>query len=299
MCVSKVISNSNPKSFFAYESDHPMPTKNIPLQTANTTKPHLLLVKWDSGWEEIDLNLIEAARTAPHTDGKPIIRTYEQRNEDGRVVAYEPALEITTDSFSLGYSDAGYWVDDLDMIQPADGELGEAKYTRKNGKWECNWHSKDDSDNPIKIDCKLAEQVRDTRQTNAKVRMARFRSIILKGVKACIVTGETDKRNLDAAHIHEVTNEGEDVRLNGLPMRKDIHALFDRHILTIADDGTVSMNEVPETYKYLFTDKACTTWKKDPKDEINELPGRLGYIKERNKIRLEKAKGKNIGSNRP
>jgi putative restriction endonuclease len=54
--------------------------------------------------------------------------------------------------------------------------------------------------------------------------------------RRCIVTGERTLPALEAAHILPVTEQGTHEVSNGLLLRRDLHALFDQHYITITPD---------------------------------------------------------------
>lgn len=54
--------------------------------------------------------------------------------------------------------------------------------------------------------------------------------------RRCVITGERTLPALEAAHIVPVAEEGAHEISNGLLFRRDLHALFDQHYITIAPD---------------------------------------------------------------
>ena len=59
-------------------------------------------------------------------------------------------------------------------------------------------------------------------------------SVIQAYERRCVVTGEKTLPALEAAHILSVKDQGTHETSNGLLLRRDLHALFDQHYLTIA-----------------------------------------------------------------
>jgi predicted acetyltransferase len=90
----------------------------------------------------------------------------------------------------------------------------------------------------------------------------RFRAELLKKTVVCEITGESELRALEAAHILPVHQGGNFEAENGLLLRADIHTLFDRGLLHIAGDGTVKLNEdfLHEESNYL-TEANTKGWK--------------------------------------
>jgi putative restriction endonuclease len=61
--------------------------------------------------------------------------------------------------------------------------------------------------------------------------------------RRCVVTGERTLPALEAAHILPVTNEGNHEISNGLLLRRDLHALFDQHYVTITPDKALIISK--------------------------------------------------------
>lgn len=60
-----------------------------------------------------------------------------------------------------------------------------------------------------------------------------FRDRLYSAWHGCAITGTTVEAALDAAHIRPYGGPKSNVPSNGLPLRGDLHRLFDRHLLTI------------------------------------------------------------------
>ncbi|MGG1678437.1 HNH endonuclease [Neobacillus sp. NRS-1170] len=58
----------------------------------------------------------------------------------------------------------------------------------------------------------------------------------------CSITGETTEAVLEACHIQDFVNEGSDHYQNGILLRVDIHRLFDKVLIQINEDYTVSVS---------------------------------------------------------
>jgi len=61
--------------------------------------------------------------------------------------------------------------------------------------------------------------------------------------RRCVVTGEKTLPALEAAHIVPVTQQGMHEIPNGLLLRRDLHALFDQHYITITPDKTLIVSK--------------------------------------------------------
>jgi len=232
--------------------------------TANTpTAPLMMAVKWYSGTERLDMHEIAKALEA-YTPGATItVQTTELREEEFCEVLYEPTIapsSISPGAFTLTYTDGGYWLDDSDELLSAEGDLGTATYQQtvdKDGKtiWTCAWESFDEEPVRAAPTCTLSDAVTSRAYAvhTRAVRDTKFRKLILQEKPKCLITGETDTRVLDAAHIHEVRHGGKDIFENGIVLRTDLHKLFDQHILTLNTDGVFIMEPLLDSYRDLFS----------------------------------------------
>lgn len=267
-----------------------MPQSRSLHQTATQSNPLALIVTWGSGEETLDIQTIEAALAVLKPGTDVTIQTTEFRTEEAREVVYEPKLARVPDGFTLTYTDEGQWVDDIGELRSADGDLGTARYRKLNvagkSKWVCQWVGENNPQMQIEIRCKLSDEVRDRKEVKALVRDARFRNLVLGDNPHCLVTGETDRRVLEAAHICAVKNEGNDGFENGIVLRADLHKLFDRHILTISNDGRFSMSPVLKSYNYLF-DEDGKSWRRETLINHDELNRYVKNIDRRNAERVK------------
>ncbi len=68
--------------------------------------------------------------------------------------------------------------------------------------------------------------------------------------RRCAITGERTLPALDAAHIRPFSEKGLHVVSNGVLMRRDLHALFDKGYVTITPDMNVEISRwIKEEYE--------------------------------------------------
>lgn len=72
---------------------------------------------------------------------------------------------------------------------------------------------------------------------NSRPGQQQFRHDVLKEIKKCPITGVTVPDVLQAAHIKPYAYGGPQTVDNGLPLRADIHCLFDAGLLTLCPQG--------------------------------------------------------------
>jgi putative restriction endonuclease len=68
-------------------------------------------------------------------------------------------------------------------------------------------------------------------------------SVIQAYERRCVVTGEKTLPALEAAHILSVKDQGVHETTNGLLLRRDLHALFDQHYVTITPDKSLVVSK--------------------------------------------------------
>lgn len=88
-----------------------------------------------------------------------------------------------------------------------------------------------------------AERVRPEGVTYAcRDGQTEFRSLILAAYGRCVVTGCDVEPVLQAAHIIPYVDARSNIVSNGLCLRSDIHALYDRNLIRIGADGVVRVD---------------------------------------------------------
>lgn len=229
---------------------------------ATTTEPMMMAVKWYSGTERLDMSEIANALQQYKPGADVTVQTIELREEELWEVLYQPTIapsSLSPGAFTLTYTNGGVWLDDTDELLEADGDYGVATYQKTVDEvevtsWTCTWKGFENPPVLATPTCTLSNATisRTYREHTRAVRDARFRELIMQGKAKCLITGETDTRVLDVAHIHEVRHSGLDVIENGIVLRTDLHKLFDQHILTIDDNGVFTMDPILSSYKELF-----------------------------------------------
>jgi hypothetical protein len=219
------------------------------MQVKEVNAQETFRVKWASGAEFIDLNEIRSFAR----EGEPKIVTTEIRN-DGQLAVYSPIITWLPDGgFSLRYDDPG----EYDSGEAAGGDLGTASYRHHDGVWHCSWEFDDGVRPTVTPQCKLlvSGSARELQVVRRLKRNYEFRNMILKADdNECAITGERLSCLLEAAHVWEVKHGGGDTRENGLTLRKDIHALFDKRLIDIGTNGVIRADKsLSPSYQALFS----------------------------------------------
>ena len=225
-----------------------------------------IIVEWDPkktdpGTEyidDIDLDNLEDCPVQmqtnfwnPDGDGGEFIRwnieVWVERPADDRtvlVVKYdeEQNPEITLDPRE------GYWGKNRIIVVPGQ-DRGDYCWTPKYGKvvesegTEYGWKKKE------------LREPRNRRRSTQQIRDERFRPQIIARDQKCVITGETTKAALDAAHIIPAAKNGNEIPENGIVLRADIHRLYDAGMFIIHPETGKPVNinpELPETYTQLL-----------------------------------------------
>ena len=80
---------------------------------------------------------------------------------------------------------------------------------------------------------KKMREPRDHRRSHQQIRDDNFRPQIIALDQRCVISGETTKEMLDAAHIIPAREDGNEIRDNGIALRADIHRLYDAKMFFI------------------------------------------------------------------
>jgi hypothetical protein len=94
------------------------------------------------------------------------------------------------------------------------------------------------------------ERQRKLAEVLARPQQAKFRREVfaLWGAR-CLITKCETLAALEAAHIHRVSEGGNDDAWNGIPLRADIHRLFDADLITLSSNGwTVSVSNTEHSH---------------------------------------------------
>lgn len=111
---------------------------------------------------------------------------------------------------------------------------GKSKDVTLNDAWNC-----------MKMDSSSVSELERKRikASYNRPNQAKFRHDILSTYKRCIITNVEMAEVLEAAHIVPFAYHGEDSIANGIPLRSDIHILFDTGNLRISSDGDVVLSD--------------------------------------------------------
>lgn len=100
-----------------------------------------------------------------------------------------------------------------------------------------------------------AERQRRLAEVWMRPHQAKFRDDVFKKFGArCLVTGCTTLKALEAAHILPVAGNGGDEAWNGIPLRADLHRLFDSGAILLDPDTWTLTVRAPDAEDYLEYD---------------------------------------------
>ncbi len=103
----------------------------------------------------------------------------------------------------------------------------------------------------IRVDGPLKGSRRKITATRLQREQAKFRDLLLKLDKRCVLTGEATKAVLEAAHIIPVSEGGTDLIINGFILRSDLHKLYDAGLFRILPTGKIAITAQDISYEYI------------------------------------------------
>lgn len=141
-------------------------------------------------------------------------------------------------------------------------------------KWQDESNPKNDGTcRWIKIDHPLVCNKKREVISRIQREQEQFRAALLALDERCVLTGETTKEALEAAHIIPAKNGGREIVQNGIILRADIHRLYDANIFSIDQFGKVKFNEVTnEHYINLLKDAQLRA------ETLNRVKRALTYL---------------------
>lgn len=124
------------------------------------------------------------------------------------------------------------------------------------------------SDSDIKYN--IASHIKYDTQTDNRIGQTKFRKYLIDTYKKCIITGAIENR-CDACHIIPFSSSDLTTKMdihNGILLRKDLHSLFDKYLITInPQNGTIEIN--PNYIK-----KDASLYKINGKSILYDLPAK-------------------------
>ena len=136
------------------------------------------------------------------------------------------------------FCDDGYWGETRIIVEPGkdrgdycwtgiSGDVFDSEVNKRAG-----WRKKE------------LREPRNHRRSTQQIRDEKFRPQIIALDRKCVITGETTKAALDAAHIIPAAKDGNEIRDNGIALRADIHRLYDEKMFFIdPKSGKLKIND--------------------------------------------------------
>ena len=185
-----------------------------------------------------------------YDDRNPVTYVVDARCERNRlgevrlVVVYDPD---SNPELAEEWGDDMYWGTNTIVLQQGS----------RHGR--CEW-LRDGADDWEEVEWKAfgAASARPRATYRGSRRETRFREMILAcDDHCCVLTGETTKKALDAAHLIPAAMGENDVPSNGITLRADLHRLFDAGLFTFDHDGRVVAiaRELSEAYRRLLQNR--------------------------------------------
>ena len=165
-----------------------------------------------------------------------VVKYTQNQQDDGNLLRY---IEQYGNQYCFGKNR---------IIVGRDPETGQARR-----KGTCKWKGKD-PDESAQVRWKVIGRPRLRINREQWDRESRFRDNVLDEDGRCVISEETTRAVLDAAHLRPVKEGGEECIENGFILRTDLHRLFDRGMFFISpEDGTIVFDKnLSKYYKELL-----------------------------------------------
>lgn len=220
----------------------------------------------------------------------------EPPNDDGTVfvgVVYEKKKNR---KLLPDFCDDGYWGETRIIVEPGK-DRGDYRWTPIKGEVfdsgenkPAGWRKKELRE--PRSHCRYTQQIRDEK----------FRPQIIALDRKCVITGETTKAALDAAHIIPAAKDGNEIPDNGITLRTDIHRLYDAGMFRIHPKSgkpkKIKRGELsPEYKKLLNREQRIASWNTQAGKEGSGrgLAGRLISCMARQAQRRRSVRGQTAG----
>ena len=143
------------------------------------------------------------------------VETNIERLNDGTVVVVKYAWNQNQENPDLRELNDDYWGKNRIIIEQGE-DHGNYFWKAESGEeFESEWRKQN------------LREPRDHRRSHQQIRDAKFRPRILALDGQCVISGETTRAALDAAHIVPAAENGNEILENGIALRADIHRLYD------------------------------------------------------------------------
>lgn len=209
-------------------------------------------IHWHSSIEYIEIDLENLQNVSAITS------TLEWWKAEKQWVKYNTTFQMTRFMDGSVELDIAYEQDNNRHLDPDDICFGHAVIRLSPGQvnGDASW---EDFGGPEESGISRWERVDNPlignrkRQSISKVQreQEKFRGALMAVDECCVLTGESTKEALEAAHIIPVKDGGAEVIENGIILRADIHRLFDAGFFYISPTGKVVVTEEKMTNAYL------------------------------------------------
>jgi putative restriction endonuclease len=124
-----------------------------------------------------------------------------------------------------------------DTSTPLGRQLYEKVMRILDGYHNIEWQKAESDDIGNVAECNLDTRYGSSRIVKSRIGQGTFRLLVTKAYHyGCAITGVKTLPALEAAHIRPYSDYGPNKTCNGLLLRRDIHALFDKGYITINGD---------------------------------------------------------------
>nr|WP_316640017.1 HNH endonuclease signature motif containing protein [uncultured Roseateles sp.] len=221
----------------------------------------VLTISWERAEERVRVNL-EALK-----DGVAALRTTEKWMDHRKTVTYEPRARYSKTRNGRHILNLTYLETDHPELRGKGVIWGASKISIAADLTSAsvNWTSSPpDEHTDGQANCSISIEPDDRNEerewvSRIKRRQQEFKATLVRCGATCEITKEPLTAVLEAAHIRDVNDGGQDIPENGILLRADLHTLFDAGYFSIERDGTLRLHpDLSASYRDLLANASIS-----------------------------------------
>jgi len=232
-----------------------------------------IMISWDNAREFIEIDLdnpesfssISSTKEAWESGGRDsVVYQVPTPKVEKKGDTYEIRIQYQENlNFELSNTDAQWGVSTITITKGATKGKAEWKgYDDSSMNGVCEWQ---------RLDIPLRGERRKITTTRLQREQAKLRDDLLVIDQSCVLTGETTKSTLEAAHVIPVSDRGRDSVSNAILLRSDIHRLYDSGAFEIQPSGELKITSNSLSVEYVkLLNSVCLS-----SDTLNRIDGAL------------------------
>jgi len=219
-----------------------------------------ILIDWTNSKERIPVDIQSPSQT------KSVIYSIDSWHEDNSEHEYKIRTEVSKYNGKTKII-LKYLEEENPSFEEGEVHWGETTIVINDDKSEIvkiEWRCSDTPDLMEEKEWELIEEGlignKKSKSVSQIIRkeQGKFRRRLIAADVKCVITGESTKEALEAAHIIPAKNKGSEILENGILLRADIHRLYDANYFSINSKGAIVIeknNRLSKAYQDLLKNK--------------------------------------------